>query len=437
MRGGSPTSTELIDFLQNAGIHNDHPIVAYLTHIGLTSDISFVEFKKDTNELAAWCEKFKTEVTFGDAKIGPMDGDQLAAMKASLIATYKAINRNIASHAPAAPSATTPTIPTTIQLKEPEDKVPKTLPTGVYAELVEHYNKVTIHGQRRVFPEKLLLGAEKVLARMWHEHHKSKRYTRVTLGELLQHRHFTATGNINNRATDKKNETVLTIDADTKTLVEKNKQEWDPHTLLMIIDGLDAIKWAWTLIRIGDETDINSYIQRFETLTRRHSDRLPQIKDAWITFSSQIAMQMRAGITFKQATQDVLQDTVQLTDILSQPSPKKPRRDTTPSPGGKGKGKGKQYWRPSRFNRRFQQQPYYHQNNYQQAAPSNFQPTPQPQWQQQPQWNPPPPPANWQQQPPAAHQQWTQPPRPPSQHGSKGGQKGKGGKKGKQQSQWQ
>ena len=90
-------STELIDFLQNAGIRNDHPIVAYLTHIGLTSDISFVEFKTDTHELAAWCEKFKSEVTFGDNKIGPMDGDQLAAMKASLIATYKAINRNIES----------------------------------------------------------------------------------------------------------------------------------------------------------------------------------------------------------------------------------------------------------------------------------------------------------------------------------------------------
>lgn len=209
-------STELQDFLQDAGIRSDHPIVAYLTHIGLTSDKAFVEFKTDTSELSAWCDKFKSEVTFGDNKIGPMDGDQLEAMKASLIATHKAIQRSIHSTVPATPSASAPTLPT-IQLKEPEDKIPKTLPAGIYAELVEHYNKVTIHGQRRVFPEKLLLGAEKVLARMWHEHNKSKCYTRVTLGELLQHRHFTATGNINNRASDKKNETVLTIDADTKS----------------------------------------------------------------------------------------------------------------------------------------------------------------------------------------------------------------------------
>jgi len=95
---------------------------------------------------------------------------------------------------------------------------------GIYADLVEAYNKVTIHGHRRAFPEKLLLGAEKIIARMWHEHVTTKCYTGVTLGELLQHRHFTATGRVNNRATDKKNETVLTIDADTKTLVERTNK---------------------------------------------------------------------------------------------------------------------------------------------------------------------------------------------------------------------
>lgn len=101
---------------------------------------------------------------------------------------------------------------------------------------------------------------------------------------------------MNNGAADKKNETVLTIDADTKALVEKNKQEWDPHTLLMILDGLEAIKWAWTFIRLGEEVDINNYIQRFETWTRRHNDRLQQTKNAWNTFSWQIAMQMQADL---------------------------------------------------------------------------------------------------------------------------------------------
>ena len=48
-------------------------------------------------------------------------------------------------------------------------------------------------------------------------------------------------------------------------------------------------------------------------------------------------MQMRAGVTFKQASADILRDTVQLTDIFSQPSLKKPKRDRSPH-YGKGKG---------------------------------------------------------------------------------------------------
>ena len=370
-------STDLLKHLQEAGIRPDHAIVGYLTHIGLISDIAFVEFKPDTVELAGWCDKFKAEITFGDNKIGPIDGDQLDVLKASLIATHKSITKKLGSTLPAGPPTTGTTVPSVITLKDSEDKAPKVLPPGIYADLVEAYNKVTINGQRRTFPEKLLLGAEKIIARMWHEHVKSKCYTGVKLGELLQHRHFTATGSVNNRVTDKTNETVLTIDADTKTLIEKNKQEWDPHTLLMILDGLEAIKWAWTLIRLGDEVDINNFIQRFETLTRRHNDRLQQIKAAWNTFSWQIAMQMRGGVTFKQASQDVIQDTVQLTDILTQPSPKKPRRESSPYKGGKGKGKGKQYWRPSRFNRRYQNQPYHNAPPYQYQPPQNSLPTQQ------------------------------------------------------------
>ena len=333
-----------------------------------------------------------------------------------------------------------PQSPSVITLKDSEDKAPKVLPPGIYADLVEAYNKfkVTINGQRRTFPEKLLLGAEKIIARMWHEHVKSKCYTGVKLGELLQHRHFTATGSVNNRVTDKTNETVLAIHADTKTLIEKNKQEWDPHTLLMILDGLEAIKWAWTLIRLGDEVDINNFIQRFETLTRRHNDRLQQIKAAWNTFSWQIAMQMRGGVTFKQASQDVIQDTVQLTDILTQPSPKKPRRESSPYKGGKGKGKGKQYWRPSRFNRRYQNQPYHNAPPYQYQPPQNSLPTQQvQQWQPQQQWNPPPPPVQWHQQAQPSNPQWTPPPSAQDHQNPKGKQKGKGGKKGKSKQQWQ
>ncbi len=163
----NPASPELIDFLQQAGIRSDHPIVHYLVHIGLTSETSFVEFKPDPADLVAWCDKFKTEVKFGTQKIGPIEGDHLDALKASLVATHKAINK---SNSPVTTSPATAGIPATAATpsKDPDDKIPKTLPPGVYNELIEQYNKVSIHGQRRAFPEKQLLGAEKIIARMWY-----------------------------------------------------------------------------------------------------------------------------------------------------------------------------------------------------------------------------------------------------------------------------
>ena len=423
----NPASPELLDFLQHAGIRSDHPIVYYLVHIGLTSETAFVEFKPDPADLVAWCDKFKTEVKFGTQKIGPIEGDHLDALKASLVATHKAINKS--NHpTTAGPTTTGPPAAPAATPKDTDDKIPKTLPPGVYNELIEQYNKVTIHGHRRAFPEKQLLGAEKIIARMWYEHNKSKCYTAVTLGELLQHRHFTATGNINNRVSDKKHETILTIDSESKTLVEKNKADWDPHTLLMVMDGLEAIKWAWTLIRIGDEPDIDNYIQRFEQLIRRHADRIQQVKEAWNTFAWQLAMQMRSGVTFKQASSDILQDTIQLTDILSQPVTKKLRNDR--SPKGKGKGKYKsdrQPYSPTRFPRRFNAQPY---QPSMPSQPSN------------PSWQPPTP---W--HPPTQQHQWQPNTPPPPQWGpnNKGQQpkgkghqpKGKGGKKGKPSPQWQ
>ncbi len=196
------------------------------------------------------------------------------------------------------------------------------------------------------------------------------------------------------------------------------------------MDGLEAIKWAWILIRIGEEPDIHHYIQRFEQLIRRHADRIPQVKEAWNTFSWQLAMQMRSGVTFKQASADILQDdTIQLTDILSQPATKKPRSER--SPKGKGKGKYKsdrQPFRPIRLPRRYNTQPY---QPSMPSQPSNSQWQPPPQWNQPPQqiqWQPnAPPPPQW--GPNARPAQPAPPAAPVKGHHS--------GKKGKSSQQWQ
>lgn len=87
---------------------------------------------------------------------------------------------------PATRPATTPT--------NIDDKVPKTWPPQKYQRLIQAYRDNS--GNTRHLPEKTVLGAEKMLVRMWHEHHKSKVYTAVTLREIITNRTFTALGTV-------------------------------------------------------------------------------------------------------------------------------------------------------------------------------------------------------------------------------------------------
>ena len=169
---------------------------------------------------------------------------------------------------------------------------------------------------------------------MWHEHHKSKNYTAVTLGEIITNRTFTATGTVNSTVKRDRLDKTLTIDTSNNTLVQQETKDWDPQTSMMIIDALDAIQWAWILVQIGTETEITTYIDRLKTLTRRNAHRLPNIKALWDTFAWEIAVHMRTSTTFGQITANLLADPIQLADILSQPFTKKQK-------GKKGDGKGK------------------------------------------------------------------------------------------------
>ena len=57
-----------------------------------------------------------------------------------------------------------------------------------------------LNGVDRLFPSEILLGAEAVLARLLHEHTSSKHYTPLKLGEVLQARAYTASGQVNTMA---------------------------------------------------------------------------------------------------------------------------------------------------------------------------------------------------------------------------------------------
>ena len=345
--------------LDQSGIPATHQMAKYLKHIGVIHKSQFALMFKDADSLAGWCNKFKSKVTFGDQEIEVTDEDVHSAMTGALTATFiqckdEHENQRLLN-IPASPATAAITLPTTAGTPAVDDKVPKTWPPGEYQRLITQYHDNS--GKTRHFSERTVLGADKVLVRMWHEHHKSKNYTAVTLGEIITNRTFTALGTVNSTVKKDKLDKTLTIDTSNNTLIQQEQKDWDPQTSMMILDALDAIQWAWILIQLGTENEVTSYIERFKTLTRRNGHRLPNIKALWDTFAWEIAVHMRTSTPFGKITADLLADPVQLADILSQPLPKKQK-------GEKGKGKGKN---KSKFKSNWNQTQWY---------------TPRPPWQQ-------------------------------------------------------
>ena len=92
---------------------------------------------------------------------------------------------------------------TTTSSNTADEKPPKQF--SAWAQCVETYNAKLLDGKRRKFPTDRLLeaevGAEEVLARLYHKHTKSKLYTPFGLGEILSRRTFTPEKSMNPLAT--------------------------------------------------------------------------------------------------------------------------------------------------------------------------------------------------------------------------------------------
>ncbi len=196
----APPEMTLTEILAQSGISAQHPMAKYLTYIGVKHKYQFALIFKDTDALAVWCNKFKQKVTFGDESIEVTDEDIHSAMTGALTATYiQCKDDRDNQRLQAAPTLTQPlALPVAnTQTSNPtiDDKVPKTWPQGEYHRLIQQYHHNS--GKTRHFPERTVLGADRILVRMWHEHHKSKNYTAVTLGEIMTNRTFTALGTVN------------------------------------------------------------------------------------------------------------------------------------------------------------------------------------------------------------------------------------------------
>ena len=81
------------------------------------------------------------------------------------------------------------------------------------------------------------MGADKILARMYHEQTVTKHYTAVTLGEIIAHRVFTSLGSVNSARKKDNVDRKIALD-NTHQLVTKEPEDWDVRGSMMIQDGI-------------------------------------------------------------------------------------------------------------------------------------------------------------------------------------------------------
>ncbi|CAE7393420.1 unnamed protein product [Symbiodinium natans] len=201
--------------------------------------------------------------------------------------------------APAAPPA------------RPDDKPPKSF--LAWATQVEAYNSRLLDGARRRFPTQTLLGAEEVLARIWHEHTASKAYTPVSLTEILSRRTYQASGEINPHAVRRASGAA-------------EEKEWSPRTLLAVLDGVDAVRWAWILVDLGPESAVNTFIDWFSAKARSRPTMIEQVVDFWSAIGWTLAMDLRLGKSFGEATKAIMDDHALFYEVMARPPKQPPRR---------------------------------------------------------------------------------------------------------------
>ena len=234
-------------------------------------------------------------------------------------------------------------------------KPPTQVAAGVWKARITAYE--SFYTPKRSFPERLLLGAEKTLARMVHEHEESKMYTLVSLGEILQTRHFNALGDVNQQAT-RESQKTLTLEGG--EITEKKTPSWQPSSMWQVIDGLEATKWAIVFAQWGTEEEVTALFEWYIKLARQLNNAIWIFNEWWKHSFWRIAMLMRHGSSLAKAAHDVMADHADYQDFLhrrrnSTPPPKRYRQyeldrssppkkirltDNKQKGGRKGKGKG-------------------------------------------------------------------------------------------------
>ena len=219
---------------------------------------------------------------------------------------HEATRAGAATPAPLVPAA--PSGGATPQAAIPA-RAPSALSPGEWKLQIEQFESKWT--PRRVFLQKLLIGAETVLARLLHELHTTRLFTPLGLGEILRVRAYTTSGQVNHLATKQRDAAFsLATGKDGAAELSLRSQSWSPSSQWAIPDGLEAVKWAIVFAGHTDCDEVaDNWVERFRCMVRLRGDRLDFVKAVYDASSWRLALDMRSGFSFEAATKAISRDT--------------------------------------------------------------------------------------------------------------------------------
>ena len=109
--------------------------------------------------------------------------------------------------------------------------------------------------------------------------------------------------------------------------------------MLALVDGLQSIRWAYILIQLGDEVDVNEYydwmLQRFRSCPQK----IEQLATYLLSGSWRLCMSMRAGTSFADGTREIMRDWDKFAEQMSKEDTKRVQPKSKPPADSKGYAK--------------------------------------------------------------------------------------------------
>jgi hypothetical protein len=248
----------------------------------------------------------------------------------------------------AAPGSGAPTGPAPAQAAPPSHKPPTHLPAGVWLAKITKWE--TSYNPRRSFPQETILGCERILARMLFELETSHQYTPLKLGEILSYKSLTAMGTPNPLAAGSEKHKVLSLEGGELTAKEPDFR--DPQSQWALLDAFRSAQWIYIFTEYGSEEVASRWTNFFTKMARARPNLLHQVRSTWDASGWRVAMAMRSGKTFEEATHAVMTDQIfiqeqlttnmlQLRDVSNRTTPGQKRKSSPSTPSSSAKGRGK------------------------------------------------------------------------------------------------